>query len=351
MNNSLYFINAKKNSEILLSFGEWICAKNLTLEFLKDLKRQKYKVAFINQENIFSHGMNVLRKVLFESDIIAVIGIQEIFTILQNANYCKINITDDLITIEDTEYKFRKFNFLHDTSETIEFNIDTEEICYKPDYYYCNELAPIIVKGYNMTSSMLPSYHTSRCDDQGRIWDKGFVFPSQFFDYFSKHMEEYYSILLRYITVLKSILSCFKLTDNSEKLKNLLALHYSYSIIFSFLTPSISEELKKTVGNDSLEQVYNLFVAESPIHNKYYMIDNALEKMEIFLENILNGVKSKDNYRDVYQTSDIPMNSMAIMYFVTNMFSDIRRCVINITIESNPWFEASCCHRKKVKIY
>lgn len=351
IDSSIFFLNTKKVSGIVLSKGEWITTDTLTPEFLLDIKSDKYKMAFVRQENIFSHGMNVLRKVLFSTKTIAVVGVEKIFAALQCADECKVNIDDDIITIGDTAYKFRAFSFLRDTSETMEYNINTEEICYKPDYFYSNELSPIIVEGYNLTSTMLPSLHISRCDDEGRIWDKGFVFPYQLFNHFSTHTEEYYSNLLNYVTTLERLYSLRHLTNGSDELKAALVDHYSYSIIFSFITPNISEVLKDVLGNGGLEKVYNFFVMNSPIHNKETLTDISLAKMKIFLNNILNGVETEVNYFDVYCGHDIPSHDIALMYFVTNMFSDIRRCVINIIIESNPWFSSICRHRRKVKIY
>lgn len=335
----------------MLDKNEWIYVETFTPEFFEDLKINKYKVAFVKQQNIFSHGMNVLRKVLFATDTIAVIGAEEVVETLQNIGRCKLNVEDNLISIGNIEYKFRDFSFLRDTSEIIEYNMDTEEVCYKPDYYYSTDLSPIIVKGYNMTERMLPSWHVSRCDNEGRIWDKGFVFPHQFFEYFSSYTEKYYSSLLEYIEVLKGIFSLRHLKNSSEEFIHLLEAHYSYSIIFSFITPNISEKLKEVLGDEGVEKVYNLFVMNSPIHNKENLTDMSLIKMEIFLTNILKGVQNKENYRNVYRAYDVPVSNMALMYFVTNMFSDIRRCVINIIIECNPWFGSICRHRKREKIY
>lgn len=351
MDTSIFFINVKNVSEIMLIKGDWVSTDDLTPEFFEDLKSNKYKVAFVKHENIFSHGMNVLRKILLGTDTIVVVGVEKIFDILWNSDKCKVNITDNIITIGDKVYKFRNFSFLRDTSETIEYNMDTEEICYKPDYYYNSELRSIIVKGYNMTSTMLPSSHSSRCDNEGRVWNKGFIFPYQFFDYFSFHLNEYYNNLLKYITVLEKIFSLRHLKKSSDELKYALANHYSYSTIFSFITPNISEVLKDTLGNDGLEKIYNFFVKNSPIHSKENLTDMSLEKMKVFLINIINGINNKENYFNVYYAYDMPSNDITLMYFVTNMFSDIRRCVINVIIENNPWFSSICQHRKRVKIY
>lgn len=351
MNTSLFYINEKNISEIMLEKNEWIHVENFTPELFEDLKINKYKVVFIKQQNIFSHGMNVLRKVLFDTNTMAVIGAEKVFDVLEKMDKCKLNIQDNLISIGDIEYKFRDFSFLRDTSEIIEYNMDTEEICYKPDYYYNIDLSSIIVKGYNMTEKMLPSWHMSRCDNEGRIWDKGFIFPHQFFEYFSFYTEKYYNILLEYIEVLKGIFSLRHLKKSSNELIYLLEAHYSYSIIFSFITPNISEKLKEILGNEGVEKVYNLFVMNSPIHSKEDLTDMSLEKMETFLTNILKGIQNKENYSIVYHAYDVPVSNMALMYFVTNMFSDIRRCVINIIIECNPWFGSICQHRKRVKIY
>lgn len=351
INDSMFFLNTKNISEIVLNKGDWITTDALTPEFLLDVKSGKYKMAFVKQENIFSHGMNVLRKTLFGTQTISVIGVKKILSVLQCADECIVSIANNIITVGDISYKFRDFSFGRDTSEVIEYNINTEEICYKPDYYYSSELSTIIVKGYNMTSAMLPSLHTSRCDDEGRIWNKGFVFPYQFYNHFSIHTKEYYNNLLSYIKTLERLYSLRHLTRCSDELKCILTEHYSYSIIFSFLMPNISEALKDVLGNNGLEKVYNLFVLNSPIHSKENLTDISLGKMKIFLVNILKGLNNKENYLDVYHIDDMPLHDSALMYFVTNMFSDIRRCVINLIIENNPWFSSVCRHRKRAKIY
>ena len=107
MTSSLFFINVKTESKICLSFGEWICTESLTQNFLQDIKNNEYRVAFISQENIFSHSMNVFRKTLFQKDTIAVIGIKEILYTLQNACSCIIDIINASIFIGETA-SFRK---------------------------------------------------------------------------------------------------------------------------------------------------------------------------------------------------------------------------------------------------
>lgn len=351
METSLYFINSRNITEIILKKKDWIIADSLSPEFFEKLKENQYKVAFIKEENIFSHGMNVLRNILFNTKIIAVIGINEIYKIIQNAEECSIRVKANLIIIDDLEYKFRDFSFLRDTSEIIEYNLDTKEICYKPDYYYNSELSKIIIEGYNIMNTILPSWHSSRCDNEGRIWSKGFCFPHQFFEYFSVNTQKYYANLLNYIDILEKIFSLRYLLKETEELKQLLLCHYSYSTIFSFITPNISEKLTEHLSNEEIEKVYDFFVINSPIHNKENLTDISLEKMRIFLANILDNVDNDENYRNVYAIEDVPINDMALMYFVTNMICDIRRCVINIIIEHNDWFSSICKHRKKVKIY
>ena len=351
MDTSIFFLNAKDASDVLLNRGEWILSHNLTSAFLEELRLNKYKVAFVKKENIFSHGMNVLRKVLFGINTIAVVGSEGIFNVLQDADECRLSIDSDMVTVGEKSYKFREFSFLRDTSEIIEYNTDTEEICYKPDYYYSDELSPIIVKGYNMSQSMLPASHSSRCDDDGRIWNKGFAFPFQFFDYFSANRERYFANLLKYIGVLGKIYSLRYLETSSHELRRALTEHYSYSIIFSLITPNICEVLKSELGDTGIEKTYNLFVVNSPIHNKENLTEVSLEKMKKFLENILNGAANNENYFNLYHAYGMPSNDIALMYFVTNMFSDIRRCVINVIIENNSWFGSICHHREKAKIY
>jgi len=347
----LFFLNASNINDISLSEGNWIYSESISIDFIEKIKSKKYKVAFVKEENIFSHGMNVLRKIISNNDIIIVVGIKEIAVSLQNAKKCNLNIKDDIISIDDIEYQFRHFDYFRDTSEVIEYNIDTNEICYKPDYYYNSELASIIVDGYNMTNMLLPYSYSARKDSDGRIWNKGYVFPYQLFEYFLKHKKEYYANMLNYIGVLKKIYSLGCIQEVSNELIESLKMHYSYSTMFSFIIPNISEQLIKMVGIEGLEEIYKFFVLNSPIHSKYELTIISIEKMEKFLKNILDGITNSENYLKVYEAHDIPCQDLAIMYFVTNMFSDIRRCIINMTIENNSWFESVCQHRKKIKIY
>ncbi len=75
----------------MLEKNEWIYVENFTLELFEDLKINKYKVVFVKQQNIFSHGMNVLRKVLFDTNTIAIIGAEKAFDVLEDADNCKLN--------------------------------------------------------------------------------------------------------------------------------------------------------------------------------------------------------------------------------------------------------------------
>lgn len=351
INASLFYINVGDTTSISLKRNEWILSEKLTSSFLEELGRKKCKVAFIKRENIFSHGMNVLRKLLNDTHIIAVIGVEDLYIVLQNAEECNLNIINDTISIGNTEYKFRSFNFIRDTSEIMEYNIDTEEICYRPDYYYSKELSSIIVAGYNMANMMLPGFHMARCDSDGRVWDKGFIFPRDFFDYFWKHLDEYYNNLLKYVNILETLFSLRTLTEYTEELKNSLISHYSYSVLFSFIIPNISEALQNVVGKSGVENVQQCVVLNSPILNKGKLTEQALKKLDYFLRNILNGVTNKDNFIRVYKIVDIPQEEIVLMYFVTNILADIRRCVINIILEDNHWFGSVYKHRKRVTMY
>lgn len=350
-NTSIYFINSKKVSSFFLTRGEWVCVNDLAPEFLKVLKEEQIRTVFIKQENIFSHAMNVLRKVVLDTDILIVVGVKDIFEKLNNASRVEIDIMRDSIMLDNAIYIFRKFNYLKDSSETIEYNLNTSEICYKPDYFYNEKLIVIITKGYNLSQKYLQNAHSSRSDQEGRIWNSGFIFPSHFFDLYYKNINLYYETLLDYVSVLETLISLKDIGGESEQLTNSLILHYSYSIIFSFITPNISEYMQKGEGKSELELTYNIFVLNSPIHNKTNLTHDALAKVKTFLENICSGMDANDNFEQVYSLSNSPKSNIALMYFVTNMFSDIRRCVINVLIDNNKWFGAICKHRKKPKIY
>lgn len=351
MPTSVFFINNGNLSEISLKKDEWISVSNLNTEYLERIKSDNYKAVFLRRENIFSHAMNVLRKVIYKSSVVVAIGTEGLFDVLENADNCIINISDNIITINDNDYVFKDFSFSRDASEIMEYNLDTDEICYKPDYYYNEELSYIVVNGYNMARNLLPAFHSSRSDYQGRIWNKGFIFPHQFYDYYSVHTDEFYNHLRDYVFVLEKIFSLRHLNTKEEEFSYAISKHYSYSIIFSFITPIVSEKVVAVLGNDELEKVYNVFVVNSPIHSKDNLTDTSLKNMKDFLTGVIGGTPNKENYFNVYHAFDMPSHNSALMYFVANMLSDIRRCVINVTTESNNWFKAIYKHRKKPEIY
>jgi hypothetical protein len=351
IDDPIFFINSKKASVLSLTKGDWICGSDLNPEFLNAAKDERIKAVFIKHENIFSHIMNVLRKIVLGTDNLVIVGIEKIYENLKNGSMIKIDVKNDSITIDNTIYRFRKFNCLKDASEVIEYNLNTSEICYKPNYFYNAELLPIIIEGFNLSYKYLHNPHTARSDDDGRIWNSGFIFPSQFFDYYLNNIDLYYKILLDYVSVLETIFSFKDLNGENEKLTRALILHYSYSNVFLFIMPNISEYMKKYFGESEFELTYNMFVLNSPIHNKFKLTGDALTKIGLFLTNILSGMEANKNFQQVYSLNYAPRNNIALMCFVTNMLSDIRRCVININIGKNKWLESICRHRKIVKIY
>lgn len=351
MNNSICFLNAGVRTSLTLTSKEWLYAAELTPEFMQDIKNAEVKALFIQQQNIFSHAVNVLRKVLFDTNTIAVMGAEAIIEQLKQSSFIEVNIAESKIIISDTIYCFRSFDYLKDTSEILEYNLDSLEICYKPDYYYNKELAEIIINGYHRAETILPVHQRARRKEDGRIWNLGFMYPHQIFEYYKNNQKMYYSSLYDYTQILEKLLHSKRIEAPTESFTVLLSQHFSYSMIFSFTTPNISEELKRESGTGFLELVYTRFVENSPIHDKTKNTESSLKKLQQLFENKFANICNSDNFRVVYNIGDVIWSDLACMFFVNNMISDVRRCVINSIIESNLWFASICNHRKKPKLY
>ena len=161
----------------------------------------------------------------------------------------------------------------------------------------------------------------------------------------------YYFSLYNYTQILEKLLHSKRIEAPTESFTVLLSQHFSYSMIFSFTTPNISEELKRESGTGFLELVYTRFVENSPIHDKTKNTESSLKKLQLFFENKFSNICNSDNFRAVYNIGDVMWSDLACMFFVNNMISDVRRCVVNSIIEINLWFASICNHRKKPKLY
>lgn len=351
LNRSIYYLNIQEKAALTFDRSTWVLAQEITPGLLSRLRDSSLRAIFIQRGNIFSHAVNVLRRALLGTDIAVVIGLGDILHELSVANAVTVDMCNNTITLSDRQYHFNQFDYLKDTSEVLELDLSSSELCYKPDYYYHPELADIIVRGYQDSNLVFPQRLDPRACGDGRIWCREYMLPHQITEYFSQNLPSYYTRLSEYAAILRRLL-CYE-EDNTEKveIKSTLSLHFAYSLIFSFNTANISELIVTRHGADYLETIYAFFIKHSPIYNKSTQTEIALNKIGLLMAKLSDGEPYSESLRAVYGDHAIVWTELATMFFVNNMFSDVRRCVINSFIERNRWFASICGHRKKQNLY
>lgn len=354
---SLYGIGFGETLEAF-SNNEWIISESINKELLDSIAQNKYRLILLKTGNIFSHEMNVLRKFINGKESIKVLlGAQEILHIIQSAMHCSIDINKHIIIIDNISYQFGEFDYFLESSEIIEYDIMEASICYKPDYYYNEELSRIIAEGFTKSGKELLDINEfySYSDSQNRVWSKGNAWPYIIMQKVSQNPDGFYNHILKYLNVLSGISKLSKnINTTKDQLVPLLIEHYKYSLLFSFLIPYLSGYVIAKENTKQLEKVYSLFAENTPLQNKQALTDITIEKMTHILKMVHESNTSCENAINTVlkleKTIEIE-TSVDAFYFITNMISDLRRCVINILIENNTWFASICKHRKKPSIY
>lgn len=307
---------------------------------------------FIGEENIYSHNMNVLRKLIRGKNISVIIGVTPVFELLSVCSKCHVNLKNNTIVLDDGEYIFQPFEISKDSDEIIEYNTKQKTICYKPQYCYSSELAEIVRKGFDFSQVTVQGYSQTKLDEKRRIWNEGIGFPGQIYSYAIEHTAEYYSTLSEYVDVLVRLMEFSKTNIYSKELEDVLIQHFSYSTLFSFTLAKVSNDLACRISDASLlEKCYTAFSISSPINSKYTQTVPVLNKLKPFLRKIADGkVEAISEFFPEF--SGIPISETLAMFLTMHVFSDVRRCVISILIENNSWFKSICTHkRKETKVF
>lgn len=352
---SLYGIGFSDNKEKVV-LDESIMSDVVTVDLIRAVCQHKYKMIFLKEGNIFSHEMNILRKALFNNKHVKMLlGAGELFSTISEADECIVDMSSNSIIIGDVCYQFGGFDYFKDSSEIIEYDIDTASICYKPDFYYHQELAELIRAGFSLTGSQIlkKQEFSVSVDRQNRVWCSGEYWPSKIAEICINEMENYFQYILEYLNVLEELLIIIQKNEKNDKLCELLKEHYKYSLLFSFSIPYLSRYLIEHEGINQLEKVYGFFSSVTPLQDKYRLTSKAIYDMKKILGNIyIKNVSASTIVHMVYNLNDeIDYSIIDVCYLLTNMISDLRRCVINIVIEKNSWFASVCKHRKKVSLY
>lgn len=353
---SLYGLGFGEGKEISFQKGEWIIAESVSPSLIRQICNNEVSLVFLNNTNIFSHEMNVIRKIIHSNRNTRIIsGASSIFSILQEAKECVIKLKENSIIIQDTIFIFNEFDYYKDSSELLEYDIDNDCICFKPDYYYHKELADLVSAGFSKAGSELFKSVTfsAYADNDNRIWCSGGYFPHALMSSFERDYMQYFQELLQYTSVLKSIYCLSQGKQINGELKQLLVDHYKFSLLFSFSVPYFTKMLDVKYGSERVETIYSIFVQNTPLQNKEFLTDSAIEKMNSFLLQIIALPNDfKEIMNNVYDVDYVESYSVEdILFFTANMMSDLRRCVINILISKNGWFASICGHRKKVEVF
>lgn len=348
--NRVYVYNPKDTPCIDMRCGEWISADKIDFELENKLKAGKYHCIFLKEQNVFAHYMNRLRSLSKGTNTIVVIGVDNLIESLDVAQTCRLDIVHNKIWIDDVEINLNTMDLYSNVSEIMEYNLDKKEICYKPDYYYDARLAEIIVQGYNEISKYIQKPHVAVFRDDRRIWNSGFVFPSDFFDLFSVNRDRYYELMEQYCEVLFSLLDSCETTLEYDELVKQLIPHYTYSILFSLIAPDIVTMMAKCDIIATIDAVSAITPFKEKVHKEEMkqILRTSLENLRLYLISLKRGEDSERSFNDIYKIKFFPNNPWVAMLFVTNILQDIRRGVVNEVRRKYSWFDKICGHRKKI---
>lgn len=319
----------------------------ITPQLIECVKTIDAGFIFIGEENIYSHNMNVLRRIILGKNINIIIGVMPIFESLSGCTQCYVKLKDNTIVLDGIEYVFQPFEISKDSDEIIEYNTKQKTICYKPQYCYSSELAEIVRKGFDLSKVTVRRYSRTKLDEKRRIWNEGIGFPGQIYSYAIEHTAEYYCTLSEYVDVLVRLMEFSKTNAYSKELEDVLIQHFSYSTIFSFTLAKVSNDLACRISDASLlEKCYTAFSISSPINSKYTQTVPVLDKLKPFLKELADG---NIDVIPVFfpEFSEIPVSQTLAMFLTMHIFSDVRRCVISMLIENNSWFKSICTHKRK----
>lgn len=348
--NKVYVYNSKDTLCINMRCGEWITADKVDFELENKLKAGKYRCIFLKEQNVFAHYMNRLRSLSKGTNSIVVIGVDNLMEDLDIAQTCRLDIEYNKIWIDGVETYLNTLDLYSNVSEIMEYNLDKKEMCYKPDYYYDAKLAGIIVQGYNEVSDFIQKPHVAVFRNDRRIWNSGFVFPSDFFELFSADQKWYYELMEQYCEVLFSLLDSCKTTLESDELTKRLIPHYTYSILFSLIAPDIVTKMTRCDIITSIAAVSETTPFKEKVHKEEMkqILKTSLENLGLYLVSLKRGKDSGRSFNDIYNVETFSDNPWVAMLFVTNLLQDIRRGVVNEVRRKYSWFEKICGHRKKV---
>ena len=344
---ALYCLGFIDKTDESFSKSEWVINENISAELVRSIIKNKYKVVFLKESNIFSHEMNVLRKAIKINNTKLVIGAQALYPLLSESEFVTIDVKFQKIIIDGKVYQFKKYNYFAESSELLEFDINDCSVCYKPDYYYCEELASIVSAGFTKAGVELVEnkHFYSEYKQDGRVWCIEGLFPSELTENLIQNPTVYFENIDLYVTILEKIYGFAMQTNDSQNLRELLINHYKYSLLFSFSIPYLAKLVIEKEGVTKMEEIYSIFVKNSPIADKEQMIFGVFYNRSKGMNDIMKtGFLDEHIIENDFSTYDL-------LLFVANMISDMRRCVINLLIEHDKWFESICGHRKKSRIF
>lgn len=265
-----------------------------------------------------------------------------------------VRSADVLATCDERTLKFRLCDLGGaKVAEPIEMIVRTNEVCYKPDYFYTPELGRIIANGFRRAGTVWDRDVSTRLAGDGRVWTSGLGMPKELCQIVCSREDWYFARIAEYISILRTLLDLRSLTGRQDALVAALEEHFAYSTLFSFIVQHLMMDYQLTAGNVALEDALERVAAESPLGRKRELTEPALARLLMSITSILDGLPGDANTltRAMAWDSEPVQSPLFNLMFVSCLISDIRRAVINTLIEESDWFRSICVHRRLADIF
>lgn len=309
------------------------------------------RLLLLSAENPFSHMSNVLRRAALSSGGIVMVGRGPHLSALHEGADVTIDADMSLIIVGSTPFCYVAATGVDSARESIAYNLDTRELCYRPDYYYSNELGSIVAAGFESSGKHTGQSTAARMDEFGRVWVKGVGWPDDISHRILSSPAWYYKLLLEYANLLIELSKQSIMVDWNEFSSDLVR-HFSYSAVFSFVTPSLAKHVVETEGATVLRAITSQYAMISPIADRRQSTPAALRAFsELLCILLTDGIPSKQ-FQDYFDDELwLTVRRGALLLFVTMYISDIRRCVVRNLQDDNEWFASICTHRARTDAY
>jgi hypothetical protein len=305
-------------------------------------------LVLLAHENPFSHMANVLRQCASASNSVVMVGRGEHLSLAQAATTISIDPEKLTLTVDDTCFSYQIVSQYDSADELLAYDAETNELCYKPSYYYAEELGQIIADGFATSGTLHGQSTEARLDSRGRIWSIGIGWPVEIAERTVSHPVAFYSAMLDYLQILKTLLMA---GNEASVLRPVLIRHFAYSTLFSFSVPSLSRFLMVKSGEATVSIVTSWAADDSPIRERACLTLVAMNRLTEILQELVAGNARPSVFGDRKNEMICPASAASVVFYISLLISDIRRCVISNLQDQSGWFSEICTHRPRETAY